>query len=254
MIKLKNKRTIDVNEVTLEDVVLERNVVLRFLDWLWDHNCDENLAFWLETQNFKYLKTDEDIGENATRIYDMYLATPRLNIDDPHCMEELEERRRLSDRTLFMGIQNVIWGLLKLESFPKFKTDLGKNMTKDISKSYMRELKKKNTFQYTSDLYDKFLELNRLHPQTTLIFKPNILPFDAYNEHTNLNLPPIGELWKDRDMMIAFRQYLYTKYSHENLSYYLYAEVFKLCPDDQLEQICNEIYENFFFSYGSYSS
>jgi len=95
-------------------------------------------------------------------------------------------------------------------------------------------------------LYDKFLELNKVYPQTTLIFKPNILPFDAYNEHTNLNLPPIGELWKDRDMMIAFRQYLYTKYSHENLSYYLYAEVFKLCPDDQLEQICNEIYENFF--------
>jgi len=249
MIKLPtNGRKLNINTITLEDVITERNVVLRFLDWLHQHTCEENLTFWLETQNFKYLKNSDEVLAEAEKIYKKYFNTPSstLNIDDPIAIKALEERKKLSDRTLFMGVQNVIWGLLKLESFPKFRAEIGKNMVDKLPKNLMKQLTKMD--HETIQLYDKFIELNNKFPQTSHIFKPNILPFDDNEEHRHQNLPPIDELWKDRDMMLAFRQYLYEKCTYENLSFYLYYEVFQITPEDKMEEVSHEIYDTYFSS------
>jgi len=243
-IKLSNGRRININNLVLEDVVTERNIILRFLDWLRAHTCEENLTFWLETQNYKYL-FDNEIDPEGDRIYEKYFNIPSstLNIDDPMAIKVLEEHRKLKDRTLFMGVQNVIWGLLKLESFPKFRAETGNKMVEKLPSKLVKQLTKMD--HYTIEIYDKFLENNTRHPQPSLIFKPNILPNDDNDEHRNQNLPPINELWRDRDMMLAFRQFLYDKCTYENLSFYLYCEVFKITPEDQIEQVATEIYDTY---------
>lgn len=72
------------------------------------------------------------------------------------------------------------------------------------------------------DLYDTFLEFNRKHPIQGG-FKPNVLPDDFYEEHLNTVLPDMSEVWKDKDLFLAFREYLYQQIAHENLSFYLEA-------------------------------
>lgn len=74
------------------------------------------------------------------------------------------------------------------------------------------------------DLYDKFYGLNTQFPTTeNAVFRATVLPNDAYQEHLHTTLPDIDELWKDKDLMLAFREYLYQQYAHENLSFFLEA-------------------------------
>lgn len=75
-------------------------------------------------------------------------------------------------------------------------------------------------------LLDQFLELNKEHPIDGG-FKPNVLPDDFYEEHLHTVLPDINEVWKDRDLFLAFREYLYQQFANENLSFYLEAGSFE---------------------------
>jgi len=117
-------------------------------------------------------------------------------------------------------------------------------MVAKVPKPTLKLLNRMN--HYTIEIYDKFLELNTIHPQPSLIFKPNILPNDEYNEHLHQNLPDFHELFRDRDMMIAFREFLYEKCTYENLSFYLNAEVLKITPEDQVERVAMAIYDTYF--------
>jgi len=55
----------------------------------------------------------------------------------------LEERRELPYRTMFMNIQNAIWNLLKLESFPRFRAELEERINTKLPKKDFRNLQKK---------------------------------------------------------------------------------------------------------------
>jgi hypothetical protein len=246
MLKLTNGRKVVANESDLEDVILEKNIILRFLEWLHKQMCAENLTFWLETQNFKYLKDDDAIRDEGTRLYEKYFTTNTLNIDDPAIMRELEYRKKLPDRTLYMGVQNVIWGLLRLDSFSKFRAEYGKSMNEKINNKYLKNMMKMDP--YTVEIYDKFLQLNLENPQKSsdMKFRPNVLPNDEYNEHLHQNLPDMGELFKDREMMLAFREYLYQQQTSENLSFFLYSVIFSnVIRDNELEAVANEIYNSY---------
>jgi len=78
------------------------------------------------------------------------------------------------------------------------------------------------------------LELNTLFPtDENGVFRPTVLPNDAYREHLHTTLPDIDELFKDRDLFLAFREYLYQQLAHENLSFYVEAVNFETLNDEQ---------------------
>jgi len=94
---------------------------------------------------------------------------------------------------------------------------------------------------------DKFLDLNVRFPCTENgVFKATVLPNDQYSEHLHTTLPGIDELWRDPDLMLAFREYLYQQYAHENLSFYLEATNFEYLTDQrEIEIRAKEIAEKF---------
>jgi len=242
-IKINGKK-IRVNDLSLEDVVLDRNVMLKFIFWLHKQYCAENILFWLETQNFKYLITDEDLIPEVNRIYDRYFGDFSLNLDEPMIVEELKEKLKLPDRTLFMQSQNAIWALLKYECFPKFKVDYGKSLVSKLSPKLLKQIIKAEP--EAVDLYDTFLALTIETVEHIDEFKPTTLPNDDYEEHMHQNLPTINEVWLDRDLMLAFREYLYQQHANDNLSFYLSAVLFEfITPDEELDTKANEIFENF---------
>jgi len=237
--------------VNIEDVVVKRNVMLRFIEFLIDHKSEENFTFWLEAQIFKYEKDQTKCRAEAERIYNKYWAEKKggLNVEEDHLVRELAQKLKRPDRTMFMLVQNAIWGLLKLECFPKFVLECG---VKDkIDKKRLKSLLKHEKGKLLVELYDTFFDLNQRFPTTADgnadgQFKATILPYDAYQEHLHTTLPTIDELWKDRDLFLAFREYLYQKQSQENLAFWLEVSNYEsLFDEKELEKRSQEIFQKF---------
>jgi len=229
----------------MEDIIIERNIMLRFIAFLDNLLSLENMNFWLECQVYKYLRKQEETDTMAQSIYDRYLGPNSLEInsDDDALLAELDEKIKAPTRTTFMLIQNAIWGLIKLDSFPKFKDAVNSNP--DILKMKPKELKEISTkYATTIELLDRFLAFNKEHPIEGG-FKPNILPDDFYEEHLHTVLPTIDEVWRDKDLFLAFREFLYQQFAHENLAFYLEAAHYETVPADQRGKRAQEIYDKF---------
>jgi len=96
-------------------------------------------------------------------------------------------------------------------------------------------------------LLDRFLELNTQFPtDESGLFRPTVLPNDAYREHLHTTLPDVEELFKDKDLFLAFREYLYQQLAHENLSFYVEAANFENILDDaEIMKRAKEIFDKF---------
>jgi len=240
--------TTTITKVSLEELITKRNAMIRFIGYLIDHHAAENLRFWLEAQIFKYERDQQKSKEEAERIYTRYWGGPNaigLNVEEDHLVLELAHKVKRSDRTLFMLVQNAIWGLLKLECYPRFRAEEG--VADKIKKSKLKILQKNEIAKELIDLLDKFLALNTQYPtMENGVFRATVLPNDAYQEHLHTSLPDIDELWKDPDLMLAFREYLYQQFAHENLSFYLEAANFEYLTDQkEIENRSNEIFDKF---------
>jgi len=235
------------DKVSLEEVATQRNVMLRFIEYLIEHHSSENLQFWLEAQIFKYEKDQTKCKADAERLYGKYFGPngTGLNVEEEHLLYELGQKVKRPDRTIFMLVQNAIWGLLKLECFPRFRAQEG--LDNKIKKKKLKALLKLEKGKVLVELYDKFYELNTTFPTTENgIFRATVLPNDAYAEHLHTTLPDIDELWKDRDLMLAFREYLYQQFAHENLSFFLEAANFENLSDTkEIEQRAQQIFDKF---------
>jgi len=159
---------------------------------------------------------------------------------------ELAQKVKRPDRTIFMLVQNAIWGLLKLECYPRFRTEQGLSDNK-IKSSKLKVIMKNEQAKELIALLDQFLGLNSQFPCTENgVFKATVLPNDQYAEHLHTTLPDIDELWRDPDLMLAFREYLYQQYAHENLSFYLEATNFEYLTDTrEIEIRAKEITDKF---------
>eukprot|EP01126_Amoeba_proteus_P058751 TRINITY_DN7622_c0_g2_i7.p1 TRINITY_DN7622_c0_g2~~TRINITY_DN7622_c0_g2_i7.p1 ORF type:complete len:331 (-),score=59.38 TRINITY_DN7622_c0_g2_i7:136-1128(-) len=227
---------------TLEECVTNRNVMLRFIQHLDKQYALDNFTFWLETQNYKYIRNQEQMDTLATEIYQRYFGPKGtgINIDEESLRTDLDEKIKAPTRTTFMLIQNAIWGLLKLECFPRFKEAdglSGKIKSKDLKMVTA-------AFPDQVKLLDTFLERNAEHPIQGG-FKPNVLPDDFYEEHRHTVLPDINEVWKDKDLFLAFREYLYQQFANENLAFYLEAAHYEMLPKEDRPKRAKEIYAKF---------
>jgi hypothetical protein len=221
--------------------------MIRFIDYLLSHYAAENLIFWLEAQIFKYEKDQAKCKDAAERLYLKYWGpqSKGLNVEEEHLILELSQRIKRPDRTIFMLVQNAIWGLLKLECYPRFRSEEG--LSDKIKPSKMKQILKNEHAKEIIGILDQFLELNTQHPCTESgVFKATVLPNDQYSEHLHTTLPTIEELWRDPDLMLAFREYLYQQYAHENLSFYLEATNYEYLTDQkEIEKRAIEISEKF---------
>jgi len=247
--KLKSVKLskIPIENIKLEDVATNRHVMLIFILYLVEHHAIENMRFWLEAQIFKYEKDPQKCREGAQKIYDRYfgLKGVGINVEEEHLVAELESKVKRPDRTIFMLVQNGIWGLLKLECFPRFKTLVG--IEEKVNKKKLKSIVKKDGVQEVIDLLEQFLKLNEEFPtDENGVFRPTVLPNDAYREHLHTTLPNIDELFKDKDLFLAFREYLYQQLAHENLSFYVEAINFETLNDEQIITVrAKEIFEKF---------
>jgi len=201
----------------------------------------------LEAQIFKYDKDLQKCKENAERIYNRYWGPGAigLNVEEEHLVLELAQKIKRPDRTIFMLVQNAIWALLKLECYPRFRAEQGVS-DKSIKKSKLKPLLKLEEAQELVALLDTFLELNAQFPTMDNGFRATVLPNDAYAEHLHTSLPSIDELWRDPDLMLAFREYLYQQFAHENLSFYLEAANYEYLTDQkEIERRAKEIFDKF---------
>lgn len=237
------------NFVSLEEVITKRKVMVPFIVYLVEHYAGENMRFWLEAQIFKYEKDQAKCRVNAEKLYEKYWGpgTKGLNIEEHHLVLELAQKIKKPDRTVFMLVQNAIWGLLKLECYPKFREQ---SLSGKLKRSKLKSLLKNEQVKELISLYDKFMELNTQWPclnHESGIFRPTILPNDQYAEHLNATqLPTIEELWKDPDLMLAFREFLYQSCSYENLSFYLEASNYEYLTDQkQIEKRAKEIAQKY---------
>jgi hypothetical protein len=208
--------------------------MIGFIDYMIQHYSSENLRFWLEAQIFKYEKDPTKCKVNADKLYQKYWGPggQGLNIEEEHLLLELSQKIKRPDRTIFMHIQNAIWGLMKLECYPRFRQERG--LSDKIKPRKLKCLVKNEQAKELISLLDKFLQLNSESPCTENgVFKPTLLPNDQYAEHLHTTLPTIHELWRDPDLMLAFREYLYQQYAHENLSFYLEATNFEYLTDQK---------------------
>jgi len=243
----KNFKKVPIENVKLEDVATNRNIMLNFIFYLVEHHAIENLRFWLEAQIFKYEKDPQKCREGAQKIYDSYFGEKGvgINVEEEHLVAELESKVKRPDRTIFMLVQNGIWGLLKLECFPRFKTLDG--LEEKVNKKKLKNASKNSKVQEVITLLDQFLKLNEEFPtDENGVFRPTVLPNDAYREHLHTTLPDIDELFKDRDLFLAFREYLYQQLAHENLSFYVEAVNFETLTDEQEIAVrAKQIFEKF---------
>jgi hypothetical protein len=221
--------------------------MIRFIDYLIQHYASENLLFWLEAQIFKYEKDKSKCIASAEKLYQKYWGpgSKGLNIEGEHLLWELNQKIKRPDRTTFIHIQNSIWVLLQLECYPRFRSERG--LSNKIKPSKLKSLLKNEQAKELIYLLDKFLQLNSESPCTENgLFKATILPNDQYSEHLHTRLPDIDELWRDPDLMLAFREYLYQQYAHENLSFYLEATNFEYLTDQkEIEIRAKEIAEKY---------
>jgi len=204
--------------------------------------------FWLEAQIFKYEKDQQKCKEAAEKLYTRYWGPSArgLNVEEEHLVMELSQKIKRPDRTIFMLVQNAIWGLLKLECYPRFKNEEGLN-EKKIKESKLKIMMKNEQCKELIELLDQFIRLNEEFPCVDNgVFKATVLPNDQYAEHLHTTLPNIDEVWRDPDLMLAFREYLYQQYAHENLSFYLEATNYEYLTDQtEIEIRAKEISEKF---------
>eukprot|EP01124_Arcella_intermedia_P019433 TRINITY_DN26746_c0_g1_i1.p1 TRINITY_DN26746_c0_g1~~TRINITY_DN26746_c0_g1_i1.p1 ORF type:complete len:362 (-),score=99.42 TRINITY_DN26746_c0_g1_i1:58-1143(-) len=243
----KKKSKLNLDSIKLEDVATKRNVMIKFINYLHEHHAIENMKFWLEAQIFKYEKDPQKCKKGAQEIYDKYFGPTGvgINVEEEHLIADLENKVKRPDRTIFMLVQNGIWGLLKLECFPRFKNLEG--IEDKINKKKLKSIMKKEGIPEVIQLLDKFLELNTQFPtDESGVFRPTVLPNDAYREHLHTSLPDIDELFKDRDLFLAFREYLYQQLAHENLSFFVEAANFEALKDEEeVKKRATEIFDKF---------
>lgn len=214
----KQADTFDIS-APLEVIVLNRTVMLRFIWFLDKTFALDNLTFWLETQNFKYLKDHNQIATEARQIYDKYFGPngTDINVEEESLRIDLVQKIKKPQRTVFLMVQNAIWGLIQLDCLPRFRAECP-SPDKKMTPKEVKQIEAKCSG--TIRLLDLFHENNRKQPIPGS-FRPNLLPGDYYNQHLHQHLPEISELWRDFDLFLAFREYLYQQSAPENLAFYL---------------------------------
>mmetsp|Transcript_25198 Transcript_25198/g.28024 ORF Transcript_25198/g.28024 Transcript_25198/m.28024 type:complete len:454 (-) Transcript_25198:68-1429(-) len=242
----------------LEDIVQQKSLLLLFRDYLHEIYSGENLAFWLEAELYKNLPLKKR-PLRAREIFRTFLDSENsksrlVNVDNKDVVEAIKTNLDTGDEGLFTLAQNRIWGLLKLESYPRFLRNCEPfhfyvkcNAVPKLTKERRDELKRSNTVTNINEFLKKLKENKR----KGIVFKPAAIveaPKEKSEEdEENLyDQPDVEEILDDRELLLAFREFLYTTYANENLAFWLEAELYRqIKSKKELKSRCKEIYDKF---------
>lgn len=106
---------------TLKEVLKDKELVLLFREFLHECNSAENLAFWLEVEEYKK-SPENELQARANEIWDKYF-NPKSNYElnvEGKLKSGLEQNLKNPTPNLFDGPQQAIWKVMEHDSFPKF--------------------------------------------------------------------------------------------------------------------------------------
>eukprot|EP01130_Rhizamoeba_saxonica_P003745 TRINITY_DN1554_c0_g1_i2.p1 TRINITY_DN1554_c0_g1~~TRINITY_DN1554_c0_g1_i2.p1 ORF type:complete len:285 (-),score=51.83 TRINITY_DN1554_c0_g1_i2:73-927(-) len=161
--------------------------------------------------------------------------------------KDLTNNIHLPTLDTFIHVQTYIWNTLCNEWFPKFVSDVGKNINKRVMKVLMSTMTKFD--EKTMRLINEFIGIYKVEYPNDFRFIPNIMPTDEISvrlrDEMN-NLPVIDDLWEDDEMMLSFREYLYRNVSNDILSFFMEALNYKAMTKPQdLDMLGSYIYSCF---------
>jgi len=109
----------------LADILFDRNSCDSFYQFLKEIWCAENLSAWIDIQNYKMLAVDgsPQLVNYARIIYDKYFAenSPQEVNVSSESKKKLCNRLQNPERRAFDNIEEEIFRLMELDSFPKYQ-------------------------------------------------------------------------------------------------------------------------------------
>lgn len=244
--------------IEFEEIMVDKNYLIVFRDFLKTTFSSENLSFWVEAELFKTCP-EKKLAETAQQIYDKYFKQDSnfcVNLDDRKTLEALTTQLKKPHTAMFANAQNRIWGLLKLDSYPRFRlselyNNLCENSTPKPSKEKKEELKRSKTIG-NIDIFIKRIKDQKkktgigFQPPKELVTQSPTLDAEESESENLYDQPEVEEILDDEELLLAFREFLYTTYANENLAFWIETEIFRHISDhDEMVKRCSEIFEKF---------
>eukprot|EP01122_Echinamoeba_exundans_P006594 TRINITY_DN1887_c0_g1_i1.p1 TRINITY_DN1887_c0_g1~~TRINITY_DN1887_c0_g1_i1.p1 ORF type:complete len:191 (+),score=39.18 TRINITY_DN1887_c0_g1_i1:106-678(+) len=110
---------------SLAEVLADEDLALLFRDFLHHLHSAENLAFWLEIEEFKLIERSAERRERAEQICTKYLDSrcdAPVNVDavlKDSVREQIESGGKIR-ADIFDEMQDFIYGMMEFDSFRKF--------------------------------------------------------------------------------------------------------------------------------------
>jgi len=109
------------HQLSLEEILSDKDLALYFREFMHQHYNNENLSFYLEVEELKRT-ADSNVSPKAQEIYNTYFTYGsdfELNIDSK-MRKELDSRLANPTKTMFDEIQKATWDLMTMDCVPKF--------------------------------------------------------------------------------------------------------------------------------------
>eukprot|EP01129_Flabellula_baltica_P004601 TRINITY_DN160_c0_g1_i1.p1 TRINITY_DN160_c0_g1~~TRINITY_DN160_c0_g1_i1.p1 ORF type:complete len:316 (+),score=81.67 TRINITY_DN160_c0_g1_i1:46-993(+) len=234
----KSKTTIKLNgekyaqeNLSLIDCVRNRDIMLLFVYWSKMHFCAENILFWLDSQMVKYAEEDKT-KEIVLQVGNKYFGDVEvLNIENVAMVQEAKRKYKTGSKTAFNRVQNEIFRLMGDDSFPKFRSAYWKNIKKGVTKEIIQ-----NIIKWDSEIIEK-LDTFLNHVAALEDYTPVEIS-EVEDEN-----PQLSDMWRDTELMLGFREYLYRKKKNSLFSAYIHIEYFQNI--DQDPDLAQAIHENY---------
>jgi cation transport regulator ChaB len=232
------------NIVQIEDILNDRNQLVNFYEYLRANYSDENLVFWLEAEIYRYLP-DDQLPQRAQEIYNKFFdenSDFAINIDDPDLTLDVKKRLKSPNRDIFLEAQNVIWGLLKFECFPRFR--MSPYFNGHLTRKQKEDLKKDDAISYL-DNYLKLRQRTDREKRKEKIVELPVSPKKKSAEENLCPLPEFEDIFKNGDLLLCFREFLYRRIANENLAFWIEVEVYKCLEEKEMKTRAKEIFEKY---------
>jgi cation transport regulator ChaB len=232
------------NIVQIEDILNDCNQLVNFYEYLRANYSDENLVFWLEAEIYRYLP-DDQLPQRAQEIYNKFFdenSDFAINIDDPDLTLDVKKRLKSPNRDIFLEAQNVIWGLLKFECFPRFR--MSPYFNGHLTRKQKEDLKKDDAISYL-DNYLKLRQRTDREKRKEKIVELPVSPKKKSAEENLCPLPEFEDIFKNGDLLLCFREFLYRRIANENLAFWIEVEVYKCLEEKEMKTRAKEIFEKY---------
>jgi len=229
LIASKNQKLFvqDPDKPFLEEIWSRSDLLICFRKFLYRRHSEETLQFVIEAELYSKTTDPGERKKMAERIWERYCkggAERSINVDASVC-ENIRRQLPSPTSTTFEVAQKEIQLMMKKDLWPSF---LKSDFYSPSAKKKPPQLSKKKIKR--SDTLQKYEMVRKLQKHSR---DPKALPkFD--------------DIFVRKELMTAFRDYLYNRKAQENLSFTLDAELYTyITSEEELKQKSKELFERY---------